>query len=217
MGNPIEVHDLSLSYTWKHDSKLIFKDLNFSVGSGAFVTVVGGNGSGKSSLIKLILGLLKPDSGTILLNGKAVCPGYPTAVREGRVAYLAQQIEELFLADTVGDELLHGVDQSTESQQDVLNSLGLLSLLERPIETLSGGERQALALGQFISQEAPILILDEPSSYFDRDKAHVLHQHLVEAHTAGKTILHVTQYPAEVAWGSHVLDLNMDEPEVLSL
>jgi len=213
----IEVTDLTLSYRWKQFEKIIFKNLNLSIDTGAFLTVIGRNGSGKSSLIKLILGLIEPEKGSVKINGKSVKPGYPDGVRQGHIAYLSQQIEELFYADTVREELSYGQSFQVNEYQEILENLELADLLERSIETLSGGERQALALAQFMSQPAPILLLDEPSSYLDRHRSIILRQYLDGMHACGKTILHITQYPSELSWGTHVLDLDTSSPSVATV
>ncbi|MBT5314421.1 MAG: ABC transporter ATP-binding protein [Candidatus Marinimicrobia bacterium] len=209
----IQVNNLALSYRWKEFKKYIFADLNLCIPTGVFVTLVGGNGSGKSSLVKLIMGLATPQIGEVLINDESVRPGYPDAVRQNRIAYLSQQIEDLFFSETVAEELnYHRTALADLATRQIIESLGLETFLDRRVESLSGGERQSLALAQFMMQDAPLLILDEPSSYLDQGKATILKSFLEESHKKGKTILHVTQFDSEIKWGTHVIDL--DEPKV---
>jgi energy-coupling factor transporter ATP-binding protein EcfA2 len=161
--------------------------------------------------------LISADEGDVLIEGIAVKPGYPEAVRNNRVAYLAQQIEELFYGDTVRQELTYDQQGNLPDQLQVLQDLELEHLVDRNVDSLSGGERQAVALAQFMASQAPLLILDEPSSYLDQHRAALLKHYLSKAHQAGKTIIHITQYNAEIAWGSHSIDLDTDAPEVLEL
>lgn len=217
MGCHIQVKDLALSYYWNSYKRKIFEELNLCIETGSFVSIIGGNGSGKSSLIKLILGLATPDQGDVLVDGRVVKPGFPDAVREHRIAYMAQQIEELFLAETVREELGYSGVSTDEKLNQNLVELDLFCFLDRSIESLSGGERQGLAMAQFMMQQANILILDEPSSYLDWDRAEFLKKYLLRAHNDGKTILHITQYPAEIKWGTHVIDLNSIKPKVEAL
>ncbi len=205
----IQINNLALAYRWKAFQKIIFKDLNLCIPTGAFVTLVGGNGCGKSSLVKLIMGLVTPQAGDISINGELVKPGYPDAVKQHRIAYLSQQIEELFFSETVAEELgYYGTTPADTEVEQILQILGLDTFLDRHVESLSGGERQSLALAQFIMQSAPLLILDEPSSYLDLGKAAILKSFLEKSHQSGKTILHVTQFDSEVKWGTHVIDLS---------
>jgi len=213
----IKVSDLALTFSWNTHRKTIFKDLNLCIPRGSFVTLVGGNGSGKSSLIKLILGLIRPDQGEIMVLDKRVRPGYPEDVRHGQIAYLSQQIEDLFFAETVAEELHYfagGVPPN--SWDDFAHALGLSPLLDRTVESLSGGERQSLALAQFINTSASLLIMDEPSSYLDHAKSTLLQARLKQEHSAGKTILHVSQFETELAWGTHVIDLDQDPVQLVA-
>ncbi|NQV30984.1 MAG: ABC transporter ATP-binding protein [Candidatus Marinimicrobia bacterium] len=214
----IELKNLALSFSWKTYHKQIFHDLNLCIQRGSYVTITGTNGSGKSSLIKLLLGLIPPDQGEIIIQGEAVRSGYPEAVRKGRISYLSQQIEDLFFADTVKEELTQThLSRPSGINTKYLQSLGLAEHLHRSILSLSGGERQALALAQFMGNESNLLILDEPSSYLDQERAEVLRDYLHDAHFSGKTILHITQYPAEVQWGTHFIDLNQSDVKVVEL
>jgi ABC-type multidrug transport system ATPase subunit len=209
----IQVKNLALTYRWKSFQKTIYEDLNLCIPKGAFVTIFGSNGSGKSSLIKLILGLETPQSGEVLINDQPVRFGYPEALKHNRISYLSQQIEDLFFSETVGEELQYqGSNITAPDFQEIILSLGLESFLNRKVESLSGGEKQALALAQFMSQDAPLLLLDEPSSYLDQGKAALLKEFLLKANRSGKTILHVTQFDSELDWGSHKIDL--DNPTV---
>ncbi|MBC8375499.1 MAG: ABC transporter ATP-binding protein [FCB group bacterium] len=218
MSCHIQVKNLALTYRWKTYQKVIFQDLNLCISSASFVTIIGGNGSGKSSLVKLILGLVKPDSGEVLLNDKIVRPGYPEAIKTNRLAYLTQQIEDLFFSETVAEELSYGGDGlGSPDMLDILQTLGLDTLMNRSVDSLSGGERQSLALAQFMLQDAPLLILDEPSSYLDQTKAALLKTFLVKAHQAGKTVIHVTQFTSELSWGTHVIDLDQSDVHLVAL
>lgn len=205
----IQIKNLALAYRWKSFQKSIFEDLNLCIPTGAFVTIFGSNGSGKSSLVKLILGLETPQTGTVLINTEKVKFGYPEALKKSDVSYLSQQIEDLFFSDTVAEELLYDANQSHDPEfSEISQALGLEILMDRHIESLSGGERQALALAQFMTKDAPLLILDEPSSYLDQGKAALLRTFLKKAHQSGKTILHITQFASECKWGSHSIDLD---------
>ena len=214
----IQVKNLALSYRWKIFQKTIFQDLNLCIPSGSFVTIIGGNGSGKSSLVKLILGLVEPESGEVLLNDIIVRPGYPEAIKTNRIAYLTQQIEDLFFSETVAEEMSYQRDDVVvPNMEEILHTLGLDTLWSRSVESLSGGERQSLALAQFMMQDAPLLILDEPSSYLDQTKASILKEFLEKAHQSGKTILHVTQFVSELKWGTHVIDLDQSNVSLATL
>jgi len=204
----IQFRQLTLNYRWESYVRSIFKDLDLCIPRGAFVSITGGNGSGKSSLLKLILGLVTPDAGEIIINGASIRPGYAEGMQENRIAYLAQRIETLFFGDTVEQELNFLSEEGAALAKEILDRMELAQLRDRDIDTLSGGERQGIALVHFLASQAPLLILDEPSSYLDRQAANILELELKKVHEAGKTILHATQFDHEIRWGSHHLDLN---------
>ncbi len=209
MACHIHIKNLALTFRWKEFQKDIFEDLNLCIPRGSFVTLIGGNGCGKSSLIELILGLVQQQNGEILVNDTPVRAGYPDAIKKHQIAYLSQQIEDLFFSETVGEELSYqGASLSDDNNVSILRQLGLEQFLHRSVESLSGGERQALALAQFMMSPAGLLILDEPSSYLDQDRASLLKSYLQQAHQSGRTILHATQFLSELEWGTHVLKLD---------
>lgn len=210
MDAHIEISDLNLSYAWQGFRRDIFTCLNLKVPEGAFVSIYGSNGSGKSSLAKLLLGLLEPDGGYIRMATHTLIPGHPSAIREGHIAYLAQQVHELFFAETVAEELA----ANNITLESVSGTLIAAMDASQQISTLSGGERQSLALVIFMASKAPLLILDEPTSYLDQIRTHQLKMYLEKCHAEGRTILHFTQYPHEHNWGSHVLDLDEEHPEL---
>jgi len=209
----LQISSLDLEYSWNQHHRQIFNQLTLTVDQGAFVSVTGSNGSGKTSLLKLILGLLIPDSGSIAVQGKPVVAGKPWGVSQGQIAYLAQHIEDLFFAERVRDELTVSTG-GEQSRKSWLKQLGIPALLDRKIDSLSGGERQSLALAQFMSSSAPLLLLDEPTSYLDAERTRILADFLKTARADGRTILHATQFSGEVSWGTHLLDLDVPNPQV---
>ncbi len=214
----IRVNNLALTYSWKSYEKKIFHDLNLCIPKGSFVTIIGGNGSGKSSLVKLVLGLATPQSGEVLIDENMVRSGYPTAIKQHHIAYLSQEIEDLFFSETVAEELSYqpSLVEDPETSR-IQEALGLNTLLDRRVDSLSGGERQSLALAQFMMEDAQLLIMDEPSSYLDSEKSSLLKAFLESCHQAGKTILHVTQFETELHWGTHILDLNEPVASLVSI
>lgn len=213
----LQIKGLDFSFRWKNHEREIFHDLNLCVQQGSFISVIGSNGSGKSSLLKLILGLNTPNRGDIHFEDKPIRPGYPEAVRQQRMVYLAQQIEELFYGDTVLQELSFTQGNMLEEQKKNIADLDLEHVLHQPVDSLSGGERQGVALAQFMASKAPLLLLDEPSSYLDQARAMVLKAFLIQAHQEGRTIIHTTQYANELGWGTHFIDLDQTSPEIVAL
>jgi fructose transport system ATP-binding protein len=155
---------------------------DFEVEAGEIVAVIGDNGAGKTSLIKALSGALKPDHGEILLEGRVVRFASPREARAARIETVYQTLalspalsivdnffmgRELRVAGLLGRwlrKLDHGAME--RFARDKLEELGLSTIrdVRRPIETLSGGQRQGVAVARAVAFGSRILILDEPTA-----------------------------------------------------
>lgn len=149
-------------------------DIDLAVTAGEIHALVGPNGSGKSTLLGVLAGDLVPDSGTVLINGESVTEGRARDWARRR-AVLAQETPLAFpftVRDVVGWGRLPW--RGTELQADddaviasVIDEHGLADLLNRPVTSLSGGERARVHLARVLAQRAPVLLLDEADSALD--------------------------------------------------
>lgn len=142
------------------------RDVSFSVGKGEIVGLMSRNGAGKTTMIRTIMGLLKPSSGSILLNGEDVTRLSPHDIPKRGVAYVPQG-RRLFNGMTVEENLLMGLavrDSGPAVLEGVLQLLPILKeRLKQRAGTLSGGEQQMLALARALCTEPTLILLDEPS------------------------------------------------------
>jgi zinc transport system ATP-binding protein len=157
------------------------EDADFDIFKGESVCVVGPNGGGKSTLIKLVLGLLEPRAGRVLLFGKD-----PKQSR-GRVGYVPQYIEfdPLFPVSALEVCLMGclragslGWSSRSERQRalGILESLGLSAVAKAPFSSLSGGQRQAVLIARALVAEPELLLLDEPTAHVDLAAEARLHE-----------------------------------------
>lgn len=203
----IQVREIDLTYTWGDFHRQIFAELTFSVQPGVFVTITGDNASGKTSLLKLLAGLQKPDRGQIVVNGVPVHETGVNGARTAGIGFLSQNPIYQILGRTVTEELGYVVSATANEQMEIARQFELTHLMSVSPQRLSGGERQRLALAVLALQKTPILLLDEPTSYLDAGQVEKLRKYLQYLHAAGRTIVHVTQYPAEASWGQRTLAL----------
>jgi iron complex transport system ATP-binding protein len=150
--------------------------IELDVPEGQFVAVAGPNGSGKTTLLRALLGFLTPDAGVVELFGTRV-EELPIRERARRVAWVPQTEalrDDVPLLEYVqyGRYSLHGaLDSDTRADLEVarrvLGEVGLLDRADDGILSISGGERQRAILGRALAQEAPLLLLDEPTTHLD--------------------------------------------------
>lgn len=159
--------------TFCRDNKTILSDINLTVNRGDFMAVTGPNGGGKTTLLRLILGLLAPTSGNIIYYDTE---GRPASTRPV-FGYLPQKnsVDAHFpitVAEVVASGLLgvRNLDKASKGAriEATLERIGLADLADRPIGRLSGGQLQRALFGRAIIAEAPVLVLDEPLSYIDK-------------------------------------------------
>ncbi len=173
----IELHDLSLSFPRRRAARLPVLDrVTISIAGGEIVTVIGPNGCGKSSLLRVVAGLIPPDSGTARLDGRRI--GGPDP-RIGLVFQEPRLMPWRTVAANVGYPLeLAGVrgGERAERVAEALQRVGLIEAADSLPGQLSGGMRQRAALARALVLEPDVLLLDEPFSALDsitRDRFNV--------------------------------------------
>ncbi|AIG03860.1 manganese(II)/zinc(II) ABC transporter, ATP-binding protein [Pseudomonas fluorescens] len=169
---------------------------DIELGKGSLTGVIGANGSGKSSLLKVIAGLQKPLAGQVTLD----------VPRRGGLSFLAQQqhldrqfpisLQELVAAGFWGAK--HSPQQRSQRLQTVLEDWCLNGLEQRPLMALSGGELQRALLARLSLTEAPVLLLDEPHAALDEQGQALLWKHIHTWHAEGRTVLVVCHNLAAV-------------------
>ncbi|QTJ69569.1 ABC transporter ATP-binding protein [Rhodococcus sp. ZPP] len=168
----LSAEDLSLGY----GDRIIVENLNLEVKTGVITTVIGPNGCGKSTLLRALGRLLKPRSGSVVLDGKAI-----GSLRTKDVARILGMLPQAPIAPeglTVADLVARGrhphqswIRQwSSDDEGEVAEALaltGVSELADRPVDQLSGGQRQRAWISMALAQGTDILLLDEPTTYLD--------------------------------------------------
>ena len=156
---PLEVEGLTFNYP---DQPLLYKDLSFKINGGERFLVVGENGVGKSTLLKLIMNILQPQGGKIRYNDKT------------DIAYYAQELEQLDLEKTI----LQNVDGDKYTEWQLRGALSNFLFYEddvnKKVKVLSPGEKARVALCKVLLQKANLLILDEPTNHLDPETQKII-------------------------------------------
>jgi len=204
MASLIDIHSLSAGY----ESNIVLRDIDFSVRENDFIGVIGPNGGGKTTLLKVILGLIKPVNGTIIFN--------EDLLKRNKIGYLPQMSAgDNSFPITVMDVVLSGLmihksalaritAEDRKKADTVIGELGLREIRKSPLNELSGGQLQRVFLGRAIIGSPALLLLDEPDNFVDAtfendfyQKLHDLNEQmtiLLVSHDVGTISSHVKSF-----------------------
>ena len=198
----LEVKDISFCY----GERKILEDISFSASSGNMLAILGRNGSGKTTLLRLLLGFLKPNKGQILIDSRNI-DEMTNRERASGIAYIPQS-SQLVYSHSVLDTVLMGRapalslfdkpgKKDIEKAREALRTLGISHLETRSVNAISGGERQLVLIARALSQEARILLLDEPTSSLDYSNQLLVMETAEELRRKGYTIIFSTHSPEQ--------------------
>ena len=216
ISNAIEFKDVT--FTYPESKAPVLKKINFKVKKGSWTALIGHNGSGKSTISKLINGLLLPDkdSGSVItVSGMNLNSENVWDIRE-KVGIVFQNPDNQFVGATVGDDVAFGLenrgvprDQMVQTVKKVLSDVGMLDYIDAEPANLSGGQKQRVAIAGILAVEPEIIILDESSSMLDpsgRDKILKIIKRLMSEKNL--TILSITHDIDEADMADNVIVLN---------
>lgn len=181
----------------RYGRRTVLEDLHATLPRGAVTALVGPNSAGKTTLIKLLLGLARPDAGRIVVDDEVIGsdPGY-----RARIGYMPQIVR--FPGQMTGRELLEAVRVLRRDRAGadlrLAEALGVGGDFDRPLAQLSGGTRQKINAVIALAFRPDILVLDEPTAGLDPLAARVLKDRLVEERSAGTTVLITTHVLPEL-------------------
>lgn len=208
--------NLSVGY----QNMVVRSDINFAIPRGSYTCIVGENGIGKSTLIKTLLGLIPPISGTVTMQDD---------LKSTDIGYLPQQTQiqrdfpasvfEVALSGCLNKIGLRPFYNTTEKQlaKDMLDKLGILHLAKKSYSELSGGQQQRVLLARALCATSKILLLDEPTAGLDSATTKDFYQLIHRLNQEGTTILMITHNLQEaISYTDYVLLLNQTQVEYLT-
>lgn len=213
MKTIIELQDMWFRYPEEGD--WILKGIDFSLRAGEWVTILGGNGSGKSTFAKLLNGLLVPNKGRISLFGVTPKTDDELWQVRQRVGMIFQNPENQIVAMTVEDDVAFGLenlgvdpDEMEQRIDQVLEQLGIIEFRKREPHKLSGGQKQRLAIAGVLAMRPEVLIFDESTSMLDPRGAVDVLTIMQSLQQQGISIIHITHEMDEVYLSDRVIVFN---------
>lgn len=175
----------------------VLKNISLNIEPGKITAIVGPNGSGKTTIIKSILGLVKPDSGEILINNVSVIKEFLYRKEIGYMPQVASFPDNLTVSE-VFNMISDLRKQQINGSAEIIKTLNLQPELNKKIRTLSGGNKQKVSACIALMFNPKIIILDEPTAGLDPVAAANLKKKIIEQRNAGKTIILTSHIMAEI-------------------
>ena len=222
MKSIIDVKNLSFRYKESQEYYDV-KDITFHVKRGEWLSIVGHNGSGKSTTVRLIDGLLEAESGEIVIDGQRLIEENVWNIRR-QIGMVFQNPDNQFVGATVEDDVAFGLENRGFSRQEMkkrveeaLDLVGMLDFKKREPARLSGGQKQRVAIAGVVALRPAILILDEATSMLDPEGRRELIETVQEIRKDyDMTVLSITHDLEEVAMSDRVLVMKKGEIESTS-
>lgn len=208
----LEVSHLKFAY---EEGIPTIDDVSFHVEEGTYTTIIGHNGSGKSTVAKLIAGLLEKESGEIVIDGYPLTMENLNHIRS-RVGIVFQNPDNQFIGSTVQDDIAFGLENHCVPQEEMDDIIvkyasltGMSAYLNHEPSKLSGGQKQRVAIAGVLAMKPKIIIFDEATSMLDPQGKDEIKKVIGELHKESRlTILSITHDIDEVAKSDYVIAMN---------
>ena len=189
----------NVSFKYNNNEPYALNNVSFTVNDGEWVSVLGHNGSGKSTIAKILIGLLKPVSGKIFYDDIELEESTVDVVRK-KVGIVFQNPDNQFVGYNVKYDIAFGLENHMVPREEMLNLIneytarvGMENELEREPQTLSGGQKQRVAIAGILAMNCDVIILDESTSMLDPEGVEEITKLIVELKEKyNKTIICIT-------------------------
>ena len=210
--NKIHVENLVFSYD---KEKNAVDNVSFSIEEGSYTTIIGHNGSGKSTIAKLLIGLLDKDEGHIYVDNEELDYDSVYDIRN-KIGIVFQNPDNQFIGATVADDIAFGLENhqiASEKMQNIIEKfaekVGMIKYLESEPTKLSGGQKQRVAIAGVLAMQPEIIIFDESTSMLDPQGKADINKLIQEIHKESNiTIISITHDIEEVSKSDHVIVMN---------
>ena len=212
MENSIEIRNLFFEYD---DGQKTIDNISFDIKKGSYTVLLGHNGSGKSTIAKLVMGLLEAASGKIMVDGIELNAENLYRVRE-KIGIVFQNPDNQFIGATVRDDIAFGLENKCVPQKDmdgIINHyakiVNMLDFLDHEPTKLSGGQKQRVAIAGILAMAPDIIFLDEATSMLDPKGRREINQLVKELNKeTNRTVISISHDIEEAVYADEIIVLN---------
>lgn len=193
---PIKKHDyISIKHlTYVHEGQRILENISLTIGAGEYVGIIGPNGGGKTTLLKLMLGLLKPTSGKVDVHIARHAIGYVPQRAANIDPSFPATVREVVESGAVKPGRIFMQKADREAVKDALAVTGMTKFASRRIADLSGGERQRVLIARALAARPKILVLDEPTNAVDVANQEAFYDFIRDLHRKHKITIVIVSH-----------------------
>lgn len=188
---------------------------DISLDKGGFIGISGASGCGKSTLLNILTGMLRPDSGTVLIDGEDInklSSAKRTALRAGKIGYIMQGSvllgELTVLENIILPARIAGKKNDNAKAEKLCEKLGIDNVMNSYPSDISGGEYRRTMLARILFADTPILVADEPTSNLDEESAAIVRNMIKEVHDKGVSIIAATHDSELLSLADSVIQLH---------
>jgi len=210
----IEMKNVSFSY--RKDIPVI-KGVNLSIEKGEWVSILGHNGSGKSTISKLFMGLLKAQEGEIIVDGMILNEDTVYEIRE-KIGIVFQNPDNQFVGVSVEDDIAFGMENLQMDREEMIRRIefyakkvNMSEFLKKAPHMLSGGQKQRVAIAGILAMDTDIIIFDEATSMLDPKGRDSIMEYIKELNNEGVTIITITHDMKEAVLSDKIIVLKDGE------
>ena len=203
----------NVSYKYKNTNHKVLENINFSVKDGEIIAIVGQNGSGKSTIGRLIAGISKLKEGRIIIDNLDIAKNKNYKLIRDKVGIVFQNPENQIIFNNIYDELSFSLKnlEKTEIENRVntaLEQVGMLSFKEEDLYTLSLGQKQRIVIAEVLAKNPKYIILDEPTTMIDSQGKEKIYEIIKKLKQQGYTIICITNLADEILLADRTLILD---------
>lgn len=203
----------NVSFKYKNGDHVVLDDLNFSINDGEIVAIVGQNGSGKSTIGRLISGITKLKNGHIFIDDLDISKNSNYKLIKDKIGIVFQNPENQIIFNNIYDELsfsLKGLDKSEVDKRidNALEQVGMLDFKNRDLYSLSLGQKQRIVIAEVLAKKPKYIIFDEPTTMLDGQGKERIYEIIQSLKKQGYTVICITNLADEILLANRTFVLN---------